>query len=284
MNYQRIHDLIIAKARSENRQKRKTDHPDFIYYEAHHIIPRCLGGQGTCAQWKTHPNIVLLTAKEHFVIHRLLHELHPNNKGLTMAFRYMCGRSVKGHLSDVKVTSNTYADIKQKFSQMVSQISKEMWKRPGYIDPVNSKGGHSEESKAKMSDIRSNAILVFDTKGNFVKEIKNSRILQSEGFTQTGVARCARNAENSNTYKGYIFIYKKLFTPELLKTRVKQNKLNNCRGRAKKIVILDKEGNVINTFNSKGMLQKHLGITRGMFYNILAEKIHLSNKRKIKYV
>lgn len=36
------------------------------YYETHHIIPRCLGGNNSKS------NLVKLTAKEHFVCHRLL--------------------------------------------------------------------------------------------------------------------------------------------------------------------------------------------------------------------
>ena len=39
MNYHRIHDQIIERAKSENRQKGGD-----VYYEQHHIIPRCMGG------------------------------------------------------------------------------------------------------------------------------------------------------------------------------------------------------------------------------------------------
>ena len=39
MNYEKIYNDIISKARSEDRKRTKG-----IYYEGHHIIPRCLGG------------------------------------------------------------------------------------------------------------------------------------------------------------------------------------------------------------------------------------------------
>jgi hypothetical protein len=84
MNYQKIYNSIIQKARSENRIKNSK-----IYYEAHHIIPTCLGGIGKCSQWKTHTNIILLTAREHFLCHWLLHEIHPDNFKLFFAFRQM---------------------------------------------------------------------------------------------------------------------------------------------------------------------------------------------------
>jgi hypothetical protein len=41
MDYKKIYDDLISKARSENRIKNAG-----TYYEAHHIIPVCLGGEG----------------------------------------------------------------------------------------------------------------------------------------------------------------------------------------------------------------------------------------------
>ena len=85
MNYQKIYDRIVQRAKFENREKGKD-----IYYEAHHIIPKCLGGTGRTFDWKWHDNIVLLTAKEHFICHRLLHTIYPNNIKLQFAFEMMC--------------------------------------------------------------------------------------------------------------------------------------------------------------------------------------------------
>lgn len=55
-----IYYSIIEKARYENRSK-KDD-----YYETHHIVPRSMGGTNQ----KT--NLVLLTAREHYIVHLLL--------------------------------------------------------------------------------------------------------------------------------------------------------------------------------------------------------------------
>jgi len=89
MNYQRIYDSIINRAKSEGRVKSKD-----TYYEAHHILPKCMGGLGNRYDYD-HPNIVLLTGREHFLCHWLLHEIYPANKGLTTAFIMMC--NVKGN-------------------------------------------------------------------------------------------------------------------------------------------------------------------------------------------
>lgn len=59
--YTVIYYAIIAQARSSPRKK-KTG----TYYENHHIIPRSIGGTNS------KDNLVLLTAKEHYVCHRLL--------------------------------------------------------------------------------------------------------------------------------------------------------------------------------------------------------------------
>ena len=59
MNYERIHDQIIKRAKN-----RIIDG----YSERHHIIPKCMGGNNNP------DNLVNLTAREHFLIHWLLTE------------------------------------------------------------------------------------------------------------------------------------------------------------------------------------------------------------------
>ena len=81
MNYQRIYDQLIDRAKREDRVKEK----DGVYYERHHIIPKYLGGEGKTSQWRTHSNIVLLTAREHFLAHILLVEIHPKEYKLKHA-------------------------------------------------------------------------------------------------------------------------------------------------------------------------------------------------------
>ena len=61
MNYQKIHDQIINLAKIRVIS---------IITEKHHIIPKCMGGTNDVA------NIVKLTPKEHFIIHKLLCEIY----------------------------------------------------------------------------------------------------------------------------------------------------------------------------------------------------------------
>ena len=41
MDYKKIYDNIIKRSKNEKRKKYNG-----IYYESHHIIPKCLGGDG----------------------------------------------------------------------------------------------------------------------------------------------------------------------------------------------------------------------------------------------
>ena len=110
MNYQRIYDQIIERAKSENRQKGTG-----IYYEKHHIIPRCLGGSDN------KENLILLTAREHFLAHWLLHEIYPENRKLSIAFWMMC--NVKDNYQERYIPSSRIIEYsKQHFS--INHISK----------------------------------------------------------------------------------------------------------------------------------------------------------------
>ena len=79
MDYQRIYDQIIDRAKEEKRVKVKGG----VYYEVHHIIPRCMGGSDEGI------NIVMLTAREHFICHWLLSRANPDNTKLIFAFHAM---------------------------------------------------------------------------------------------------------------------------------------------------------------------------------------------------
>lgn len=66
---------ITSHAKSEEKLEiRKRGNG--TYYEAHHILPRCL-----FPNWvKRKSNIVLLTAREHFFCHQLLTKIYPHSK------------------------------------------------------------------------------------------------------------------------------------------------------------------------------------------------------------
>lgn len=72
MNYERIYKDLVDY-----------DYSNLKYTEKHHIIPRCLGGNND------NTNIVILSAKAHYVAHHLLTKIYKNNPKLMFAYNMM---------------------------------------------------------------------------------------------------------------------------------------------------------------------------------------------------
>lgn len=101
MNYRAVYDAIIARA-SDTRELT-------CYTERHHIIPQCLGGPDAA------DNIVVLTAREHFIAHLCLARLHPDT-GLVHAAWQMANR--------MKTTSRIYESLRIAHSNRLRSIKR----------------------------------------------------------------------------------------------------------------------------------------------------------------
>ena len=101
MNYSKIYNQIITRANSENRIKTLES-----YYELHHITPKSVGGNNEKA------NLVLLTAREHFLCHWLLTRIYPESKKLAYAFYAMCNLKGRGQNNRITPTSRVYEEAK----------------------------------------------------------------------------------------------------------------------------------------------------------------------------
>jgi hypothetical protein len=138
MNHQKVYDSIIEKARKENRKRLRKNQENYIYYENHHIIPKCLGGNDE------KENKVLLTAREHFICHKLLIYIYPNNRKIGLAvFRMAFNKKGKHNIS-----SRDYAYAKK-------LNSKYIWNR-GLTKETNEiikKQGKNRSKKFKEGEI-----------------------------------------------------------------------------------------------------------------------------------
>lgn len=116
MNYQKIHNQIIDRARTRVLKG---------YKERHHIVPRCLGGTNDDS------NLIDLTAREHFVVHRLLSKMYGGK--LKYAFSMMCltrSNSSRYNQTDYKVSSRDYSEAKKSLSILcIGKKVKESTKR-----------------------------------------------------------------------------------------------------------------------------------------------------------
>jgi len=163
MNYEKIYNQIIQKANSEDRKKIKGG----VYYEAHHIIPKCMGGEGLTKD-PSHPNIILLTAKEHFICHRLLCEIYPNNKKLIYAL--WCMITSKGSAGKRYVPSSRIYDV---IKNQQSGIRSELFAGRKFSEESIAKRKetrknwkHSDETKLKISNANSGKIRSQEYKDN----------------------------------------------------------------------------------------------------------------------
>ena len=145
MNYQRIHDAIIDRARNRTLQG---------YREKHHVIPRCLGGTNFP------DNLVFLTAREHFIVHKLLCEIYPNESKLFFAYRMMAYMTrSKDNIRDYYISSREFNRIRILAREQMSILAKRRPHRPlsrSTLDKMaatRKQNGyrHSNETKKKMS-------------------------------------------------------------------------------------------------------------------------------------
>jgi len=149
MNYQKIYENLINNAKSQNRVKLKKDNPDYVYYEKHHILPRCAHGD------EHKDNLVLLTAKEHFLAHKLLIKIYPEIRGLRLAIHRMMHGIQKEHLI---LSSRDYELSKELFRgkynpRFGKKQSKETKLKIGNANKIALMGNKlSEETKKKISE------------------------------------------------------------------------------------------------------------------------------------
>lgn len=101
MNYEKIYNALVEKAKVRGLDKSQHEG----YHESHHIVPKCLGGDNS------KDNLVLFTAREHFIAHWLLWKSNPKSTALMRAFWLM------SHTRDSVRSSKVYSRLKQEYSQ-----------------------------------------------------------------------------------------------------------------------------------------------------------------------
>jgi hypothetical protein len=168
MNYQRIHDAIIDRARNRMLQG---------YRERHHIIPKCIGGTNIP------DNLVELTAREHFIIHRLLCELHPTNDKLFFAYRMMAVmKTSKDNDRTYYVSSREFERIRLLANEKIGNALKgrklpprdpKIIKKQQETRKLNGYR-HSAETKKKMSEKAKGRKFTDNHKKNLSKVLTNN--------------------------------------------------------------------------------------------------------------
>ena len=234
MDYTRIYNQIIERA-----QNRKLDG----YIEKHHIVPKCIGGLDV------KENMVELTAREHFLCHKLLCEIYPQNPKLWYALWLMAiGKQKRNYKDPYNFTSKEYERIKLEFIEH----------RKG--KPI------SKQHKTKIGNSNSKQITQYSTSGKYIKTFP-SAIDAERYITQKPTAHwkelrnnindCCRGRQKS-AY-GYIWKYE----GDLLNLEDHVGS-NNCKA-TKSIIYQNK------TYKSQTDFFKKTGMSRYTFYKMLKD-------------
>ena len=123
MNYKKIYQQLIDRALSRTLTG---------YKERHHIVPKCIGGDNSIS------NLVYLTAREHFIAHKLLCKIHPSIKGIQFAFWAMIVYKSKKNQREYKISSREYQLIREDISILMRELK------------TGGKTPHSAETKLKI--------------------------------------------------------------------------------------------------------------------------------------
>jgi hypothetical protein len=156
MNYKKIHDQIIKRAKNRILEG---------YKENHHIVPKCMGGTNES------DNVVELTAREHFIIHKLLHRIYPTHQGLWFAIWIMSTTKTSND-RDYKVSSRDYNRLKEQFAIKIRDVNKgrivsdETRKK---LSIANTGKIRSPEMRCKISEVQKGRILTDEHKRKISK-------------------------------------------------------------------------------------------------------------------
>ena len=174
MNYEFHYNRLIENAKLKKRE---------CYTEAHHVIPRCMGGSDD------KENIVDLTPEEHYVAHQLLVKIYPNNHSLVKAATMMIpnrpSNKMYGWLRrrlSIAMSASTSGDKNQWFgTKWIHSIELKISKRISKNDPIPN--GWFEGRVVDFSKERKDS--TFDYKrAAYDKKKQQASILAHELFDQ----------------------------------------------------------------------------------------------------
>jgi hypothetical protein len=131
MNYQKLYDSLVYSRKNMNRKKSKE-----LYLENHHIVPKWMGGDNT------KNNLVLLTAKEHFIAHLFLWKIH-RNRSSALALHKMAKSN--NPLQERKFTSKQFEQARLAFVE--TQTGDKNWSK---INGSPNKGKSSPNKGRKL--------------------------------------------------------------------------------------------------------------------------------------
>lgn len=200
MNYQAHYDRLVERARNRTLEG---------YVERHHVVPRCMGGSDDVS------NIVVLTAREHFVAHQLLVKMYPSVGGLIAAVRFLTSTR-QGN----PVTNRMYAWLRIRHATEMSRINKGKKMTPEQI--AKAAASHlgkkrSEETRKKISVAMSGKTWTSVQK----ESLKHGRQLQNQARKEAGIPHhnAGRTQSEEEKLKKSLALKGRIPSPEVIAKR-----------------------------------------------------------------
>ena len=122
--------------------------PDDVYTEKHHIVPKSLGGTNLKS------NIALLTAKEHFICHRLLPRMTAGMSKRKMTYAQNMMLATTRKQNRYVVLARVYAKVKEEFNN-INHFNDPAWQevqRKKQIGKIVSAETRKKQSEAWTTD------------------------------------------------------------------------------------------------------------------------------------
>jgi hypothetical protein len=179
--------VIIKNAKKLNRSKKDG------YFESHHIIPKSLGGSNDVE------NLVLLTAKEHYIVHLLLTKMVQSKNDL-IKMSWALHRMVFSRTS----TSRAYEHNRKKHSKFLKEVfhqerNKDLKYRQKLSDIVTEHWEDNDERRKEASKIFS------ESQAKRKKEDPNYYDEQIKRASKGGQAFKLKHSKRLE-YKGAVYI------------------------------------------------------------------------------
>lgn len=140
MDYKKHYDLLVAKAKDRGKPEG--------YFERHHVVPKSMGGSNE------EKNLVNLTAREHFIAHRLLWRIH-KNKEMTYAFHAMC-KNLKGRMIETFKVDPKSSKLYAKEKEALAKVMSDRWKG---VSRLGENNPSSKLTEAQVSVIKGLLVL-----------------------------------------------------------------------------------------------------------------------------
>lgn len=203
-----ISNIILSRGR---------ELPSNVYFERHHIIPRCIGGTDE------YENLIDLYPNEHFEVHRLLAIENPDEYKLAFAFHMMSCVKSRYTNERYQCTKEEYEAAKLARSIAMKNLPPEKSPHYGCLHSDETKykisqskknnpvkywnGKHlPKEMKDKISKSKQKPVAQYSVDGNFICIYESIMDAYSKtSVCMTGISRCCRNLRK--TAGGYIWKY-----------------------------------------------------------------------------